>query len=147
VFSVISRETITLQTNEGISICDITLRVKEICKNSNIKNGIVTIFTTHTTTAIKINENETRFLEDLKIQLEKMVPKNAQYMHDDIHLRDCPKDERINGHAHLKAMLLNTVETIPLINQNLLLGKWQSIFFLEFDGSRKREIIVQIMGE
>jgi secondary thiamine-phosphate synthase enzyme len=144
---MISREIITLQTNEGISIYDITLKVKEIYSNSRIKNGSIIIFTTHTTTAIKINENECRLLEDINTYFEQLIPIKGKYLHDDIHLRDCPPDERINGHAHLKAMLLNTSETIPIIGGKLALGKWQSILFLEFDGSRKREIIVQTIGE
>lgn len=144
---MITQKTLYLKTVEGISVYDLTEQVKEIVTASLIKNGCALIFTKHTTTAIRINEKEDRLLEDMKLFLEKIAPKNGRYLHDDILLRDCPPDERMNGHAHLKALCLNASETIPLIDSELALGKWQSILFLEFDGARDREIIVQVTGE
>lgn len=144
---MIQTNIIHLTTEEGVTTYNITARIKEIVAQSEIKGGSVLVFTKHTTTAVRINEHEERLLEDIKIFLEKVAPQDAHYLHDDIQLRDCPPDERINAHAHLKALCLNASETIPILDGELALGKWQSILFFEFDGSREREIIVQVAGE
>ncbi len=138
---------ITIKTAEGVSIYNLTEQIKDIVAKSNIRNGNVLVFTKHTTTAVGINEDETRLLEDIKLSLEKIAPKNKKYLHDDIHLRKVPPDERINGHSHIKALCLNKSETIPLINNELALGTWQSIMFFELDGSREREVLIQVNGE
>ncbi len=88
-----------------------------------------------------------RLLEDLKTYFEKLAPATAKYLHNDLHLRDVPPDEPENAHSHLIAMTLNNSETIPLIDGQLALGKWQSVLFFELDGSRRREILIQISGE
>ncbi|MBI2665161.1 YjbQ family protein [Candidatus Woesearchaeota archaeon] len=137
---------IELVTEPGLSVYNLTPKIKGIVDSGSIDNGIALVFTKHTTTAVFINEHEDRLLEDFKIHLENIASKNKKYLHDDIELRDCPPDERLNGHAHLKALFLNSSETIPIIDSQLALGKWQSIFFLELDGSRNREIIVQLIG-
>lgn len=138
---------IKLETKEGVSFYDLTPKIKEFLAESNIKNGQVLVFTKHTTTAIIINENEERLLEDFRLYLEKLAPKNAKYLHDDITLRDCPSNERLNGHSHLKAFLLNSSETIPIIEKNLVLGRWQAVLFIELDGGRNREVVIQLYGE
>lgn len=139
--------TIKIKTDSGTHLYNLTEKIKEIVADSQIKSGQVLIFTRHTTTALSINENETRLLEDIRLFLEKIAPKNGRYLHDDTHLRDCLPDERINGHSHLKALFLNKSETIPLNDGSLALGQWQSVIFFELDGSREREIIIQVVGE
>ena len=123
-----------LNTLSGVDIIDLNAEVKNLVAESKVRNGIVMVFTKHTTTGIKIAENEMRLLVDMKLYLEKTAPLNGVYLHDNIHLRQCPADERINGHAHIKAMELNSNENIPIINSELVLGKWQSILFFELDG-------------
>lgn len=144
---MIINHTIKIETKEGISFYDLTPKIKELLTDSRIKNGHVLVFTKHTTTAITINENEERLLEDFRLYLEKLAPKNAKYLHDDIDLRDCPSNERLNGHSHLKALLLNSSEMIPIIDGILALGRWQAVLLIELDGGRSREIIIQISGE
>lgn len=138
---------ISLKTGNGVSGADITPQIKEFIRESGVKCGQVTVFTRHTTTGITINESEARLLEDVLLHLERNAPKNRKYLHDDISLRDCPPNERINGHAHLKAIQLCASQCIPISQGQIILGKWQAILFFDFDGSRKREIAVQIMGE
>ena len=138
---------LTLTTGDGCTIQDLTAPIIELVSNTLVKRGYVLIFTKHTTTALKINENEARLLKDMQAHFDRMAPCHGKYLHDDIHLRDCPPDERPNGHSHLKAMTLNSSEFIPIIDGALALGKWQSILFLDFDGRRTREVIVQISGE
>ena len=139
---------ITLKIDEKLQFVDITSKVKDIVSESGIRNGLVTIFTKHTTSAIRINENETRLIDDMKYFLERLAPSFWRYRHDDIDKRNCPPDERINGHSHLKALLLGSSESIPIINSKLDIGKWQSIFFVDLDGgNRERTISVQVIGE
>lgn len=144
---IIINKTISLETGDGLSFCNLTASIKKFVEDSHISNGQVLIFTKHTTAGLRVNEDEKRLFEDIHLFLEKIAPKNAKYLHDDIHLRDCPPDERLNGHAHLKSLILNTSEIIPVIDGKLVLGEWQNLFFIELDGSRKREVIVQIKGE
>ena len=133
--------------NTNKTFYDITKDVKKIVLESGIKNGSVLIFSKHTTTAIRINENEERLVRDIDLYLERTAPENAKYLHDDINLRDCLPNERLNGHSHVKALFLNSSEEVPVVNGELALGKWQSILFLELDKKRNREIIVQVRGE
>lgn len=136
-----------IDSAEKIEFMNVTEKVKEAVKKSRIKNGLVTVFTQHTTTAITINENEERLIRDLKCFLEKHAPMNCCYEHDDLEHRDVPEDEQVNGHSHLKSLLMSASENIPLADSEMLLGKWQSIFFVELDGPRKRKLIVQVIGE
>jgi secondary thiamine-phosphate synthase enzyme len=139
---------IKLNIEEKLEFVDITDKIKRIVKESKVKEGLVNIYTKHTTSAIRINENEPFLIEDMKHFLEYLVPSSARYKHDDIANRNCPPNERINGHSHLKALLLGTSETIPIKNYKLCLGKWQSIFYVDLDGgNRKRKVLVQILGK
>lgn len=138
---------IEVETDKGIGIYNITPQIEELLHLTSVRNGQVLVFSRHTTTALAINENEERLLEDVKIHLEKLAPPSGSYLHNDLHLRDVPDDEPINAHSHLMAMMLSTSEVIPVVDGKLALGTWQSILFFELDGSRKRSVSVQICGE
>ncbi len=138
---------IELETDEGISLHDIMPDLKDVIAKSGIKNGFVTVTSQHTTTAISINENEERLVEDVKTFLTQLVPPNDMYLHNDIALRDCPRDEPENAHSHLAAMLLDSSEVIALAEGELVLGQYQSVMLYELDGPRKRKVSVQVYGE
>jgi secondary thiamine-phosphate synthase enzyme len=138
---------IEVETDKGIGIYNITPQIEKLLHLTSVRNGQVLVFSRHTTTALAINENEERLLEDVKIHLEKLAPPSGSYLHNDLHLRDVPDDEPINAHSHLMAMMLSTSEVIPIVDGKLALGTWQSILFFELDGSRKRSVSVQICGE
>ncbi|HLO86681.1 MAG TPA: secondary thiamine-phosphate synthase enzyme YjbQ [Nostocaceae cyanobacterium] len=138
---------IEISTQAGINIHNITPQIQELIDATGIKNGQVIVFSRHTTTALAINENEVRLLEDIKVFLQKLAPATDKYLHNDLHLRDVPKDEPINAHSHLMAMMLNTNEVIPIVEGKLGLGTWQSILFFELDGPRTRTVLLQISGE
>jgi secondary thiamine-phosphate synthase enzyme len=138
---------IELDTGEGISLHDIVPDIKQAVAKSVIKNGFVTVTSQHTTTAIVINENEERLLEDVKKFLTRLIPPNDRYLHNDIALRDCPEDEPENAHSHLAAMLLGSSEVIALAEGELVLGQYQSVMLYELDGPRKRRVSVQVYGE
>ncbi|AUT03061.1 secondary thiamine-phosphate synthase enzyme [Nostoc sp. CENA543] len=138
---------IEVETTSGINIYNITPQVKDFIAETGIKNGQVLVFSRHTTTALAINEDEERLLEDIKVFLNKLAPASDRYLHNDLHLRIVPEDEPINAHSHLMAMMLNNSEIIPIADGNLALGTWQSVLFFELDGARKRTIFLQISGE
>jgi secondary thiamine-phosphate synthase enzyme len=102
------------------------------------ENGIVNVFTTHTTTSLRVLENEILHHADIRFWLDKYLPKykpeDRRYLHDLISLRtDVPEDERINAYAHMRSLFFNTSETIPVENGKLMLGKWQDLHFIELD--------------
>ena len=101
-------------------------------------NGVVNVFTTHTTTSLRVLENEILHHADIRFWLDKYLPKykseDRRYLHDLISLRtDVPEDERINAYSHMRSLFFNTSETIPVENGKLMLGKWQDIHFIELD--------------
>ncbi|MBD2296391.1 YjbQ family protein [Anabaena sphaerica FACHB-251] len=136
-----------ITTEPGINIHNITPQIQEFVDTSGINNGQVLVFSRHTTTALAINENEVRLLEDVKVFLQKLAPEGDKYLHNDLHLRDVPEDEPINAHSHLMAMMLTTSEVIPIVDGKLGLGTWQAVLFFELDGARKRTIFLQLSGE
>jgi secondary thiamine-phosphate synthase enzyme len=138
---------IELETGEGISLHDLMPGIKDAVTQSGIKNGFVTVTSQHTTTAIAINENEERLLEDVKTFLTRLIPPGDRYLHNDIALRDCPEDEPENAHSHLAAMLLGSSEVIALAEGELVLGQYQSVMLYELDGPRQRKVNVQVYGE
>ena len=143
----IINQVIDVKTDEGIGIYNITPQLVELLQETGIKNGQVLVFSRHTTTALAINENEERLLEDVKVHLKKLAPPTDRYLHNDLHLRDVPDDEPMNAHSHLMAMMLSTSEVVPVVSGQLALGTWQSVLLFDLDGPRKRTVFVQISGE
>ena len=144
----IIRENIEFETKTQIEFVDITDRVAEIVERSGIREGMVTIFSPHTTMRVTINHNESLLLQDFMRVLYKLVPVDDQYSHDLFELsRNVKSDGRSNGHSHCKALLFASSESIPVGRGKLILTALQTVFAVEFDGSRKRDVIVQVMGE
>ncbi|MEM1584513.1 MAG: secondary thiamine-phosphate synthase enzyme YjbQ [Nitrososphaerota archaeon] len=127
----------TIESRKKIDFIDITNSVEDVLREVEVVEGLVTIFTPHTTTCLFINEDEKRLMDDLEKMLEKLVPIKGNYFHDNV-------DD--NAYAHLRSILLSTSISIPVSNGRLLLGTWQNIFLAEFDGPRKRTYIIQVMG-
>ena len=136
-----------VETEQGFSLFDITPAIRQWLKQNQVMNGAVTITSQHTTTAVVINEFESRLLDDIKNFFLKLAPENDRYLHNDIHLRDCPQDEPENAHSHLIAMIMGSSESIPVINGGLKLGQYQSVILVELDGIRKRKLAIQFIGE
>jgi secondary thiamine-phosphate synthase enzyme len=129
---------------------DITDRVVESLRNSQIRNGFALVFSRHTTAAITIQENEPLLLNDMSSLLERLAPKAARYGHNDFSIRTVHmhEDECPNGHSHCQHLALGSSENIPVIDGSLAIGQWQRIFMVELDDAKTvpREILVQIMG-
>lgn len=128
---------------------DITDWVCQCVSKSKVNNGFVVVYSKHTTAAVKINENEPLLLEDMSNFLEKICPRQGDYSHNNFSIRtvNMNPDESPNGHAHLQHLMLGCSETIPLIEGAMQFGRYQSIFFIELDHPRPREVMVQIVGE
>ncbi len=138
----ISTYTIRRQTTKPIEIIDITAEVSAALLSSGLERGQVTVISRHTTAFVNINEKEEQLLEDMETYLKRLVPKDGNYLHN---LN--PVDGRHNAHSHLLGLFMNSSETIPFAETKMLLGEWQSIFFIELDGPREeRSILLQISG-
>ena len=141
-------EILKLKTEKEMEFIDITNQINPILKKMNIKEGFVNIFSRHTTLAIKINEFEELLIKDLNWLMNRIAPKRKRYMHDILQLRkNCPPDEPKNARGHLRSMLLETFQTIPISKSKVQLGVYQQIFAIETSGPREREILIQVFGE
>ena len=140
---------LVVETNKSFEFIDITSQVVDFVAGSSITNGCAVIYSKHTTGAIKVNENEPLLIEDMEVFLQKLAPKEHQYRHNDFKTRtvNMTDDEYPNGHAHCQHLVMSTSETIPIIDGELQFGKWQSVFFVELDGPRSREVILQVIGQ
>jgi secondary thiamine-phosphate synthase enzyme len=143
----IHKQTIDLQSTTQIEFIDITEKVQEVVEASGIREGNVTIYAPHTTMSIVVNHNEPMLLQDFMRVLYKLVPMDDRYSHDMFELtKNTKSDGRSNGHSHCKSLLLGVSQTLPLDKGKVMLTGKQTIFALEFDGARKRDIVVQVMG-
>ena len=128
---------ISFQTNNKEEIIDITEEIKRILKESDVKEGLLTVYTCHATAAIIVNENyDPNICDDLLELLDKTI-KQGIWRHDKVDG---------NGAAHLKASILGPSESIPIKNNELTLGTWQSIMLVDLDGPRTRKVIIQILS-
>ena len=144
----------------GIGVVDISALVRGAVTASGVRNGVVTVRSMHTTTAVCVNEAETRLYSDIRAHLLALCPPQptSRWLHNDIGLRDPPPNytgsvaawraaEPINAHAHLAAMLVGSSESVPIADGALALGTWQSLLLLELDGPRRRTVALHVMGE
>lgn len=118
---MISQDSFKINTNKNFEIIDITSQINNLI---DIENGIISIFSRHSTSAIVVNENESGLLNDLEFMLNNLVSDKFSYRHDRI-------DN--NARSHLKSFLLSSSESWPVKNGKLDLGTWQSVFFVELE--------------
>ena len=124
-----------IQTTKPQQFIDITAKVAEEVKKSNVQDGLAVIFVPHTTAGVTINENaDPNVVRDMISSLEKTFPVDGEYFHFEG-----------NAHAHIKASLMGSSSTVIIQEGKLLLGTWQGIYFCEFDGPRNREFYVKIL--
>ncbi|MBS3150058.1 secondary thiamine-phosphate synthase enzyme YjbQ [Candidatus Woesearchaeota archaeon] len=121
-----------IKTSDKEELIDITDRISKLI---NIKEGICFIFIRHTTAALLINENESGIKEDIAKILKSTVPE-GKWEHNKI-------DD--NATSHLKSAFLNSSLTIPISDNKLMLGTYQTIFLAEFDGPRERELVISFI--
>jgi secondary thiamine-phosphate synthase enzyme len=127
------RETITLNTSQREQLVDITDQVTDVVMRSGIRNGLVSVYAQGATAAIMIQENWDESVQtDVVNFMRQIIPKGV-WLHD---------QQDGNGDSHLKSGLVGPSETIPLIDGQLGLSRWQNIFFCEFDGPRSTRHVV-----
>jgi secondary thiamine-phosphate synthase enzyme len=136
-------ETIVVQTDQRIELVDLTNRVMEFVRQFNIREGIVSLWSMHTTCTLFINEFQTALLSDIKRFLEQTVARDAEWMHNDPQHSDC---DRMNADSHLRALLLGHSLTLQVSGGEVVLGQWQRILMAELDGPRARSLRVQLFG-
>ena len=134
-------------TEETNQFCDFTENIQNLISASKVAHGSVTISTPHTTTAIIINESETGYINDFKRKLEELIPSDSYYEHDDWDLRteNMQEDENVNGRSHVRGSIIgSTSVTLPVVDSEIILGRWQRLFFVELDCARPRRLFIQI---
>ena len=140
---VVRGDTLTIQTEQRVELSDVTDRIVALARKSGVREGIVSLWSMHTTFAVFMNESQKTLHADIKRLLETMVDRDADWMHNDPAHSDC---DRLNADAHLRAMLLGHSLTLQVSGGDIVLGQWQRVLVAELDGPRSRTLRVQIMG-
>ncbi len=136
------------ETNQATEFVDITERLREEVRRAGMRMGRIHLQSLHTTLGLAVNENEPLLLRDFEGLLERLAPATAGYEHDDFARRfEIALDEPVNGHAHCRQLLLTGFATLLVEDGDLVLGRWQSVFAVELDGPRDRQLAVQLDGD
>ncbi len=117
----------------------ITDHVKSALKNSGISEGMVLVSAMHISAGVYVNDNESGIIQDIDNMLESIAPFGPDYNHH--------RTGEDNGDAHLKSILVHHQVVVPVTEGKLDLGPWQQIFYAEFDGKRRKRVVIKIMGE
>ena len=136
------------KTSGATEFVDITDQLRDQVRRSGLRTGRIHLQSLHTTVGIAVNENEPLLLRDFQSLLERLAPSGAGYEHDDFARRfEIALDEPVNGHAHCRQLLLTGFATVLVEDGDLVLGRWQSVFAVELDGPRQRELALQLDGD
>lgn len=138
---MVKTEEIQLETGGPGDIIDITSKLGNAVRKSGLSSGTITAFVPGSTGGVTTIEYEPGLLKDLPELMEKLVPSDRPYQHDETWHDG-------NGFSHLRSALVGPDITVPFVNGKLMLGTWQQVVFLEFDNRpRKRRLVFQIIGE
>ncbi len=142
--------TVEVTASERYGFLDLTDDLRRAIKDAGVTEGAAIAFCEHTTAALLINEWEEGAMADFRRHLTELVPhEGIYYAHDDFDIRtqNMNEDERKNGHAHVKAMMLSaTSHAIPVVAGEPGFGRWQRLIFLELDEPKERRITFQVFG-
>ncbi len=136
-------ETRVVQTDRRVELVDLTKLVMAFVRESTMHEGLVSLWSMHTTCALFINEFQTALLTDIKRFLERMAARDATYIHNSPEHSNC---DRMNADSHLRAIVLGHHLTLQVSGGEVVLGQWQRILMAELDGPRARSLRVQIIG-
>ncbi|MEJ2048333.1 MAG: secondary thiamine-phosphate synthase enzyme YjbQ [Calditrichota bacterium] len=132
-------EYLWFNTSKKREYINITDKVEQVVHNSGIKDGMVLVSAMHITAGVWVNDAESGLIQDIDEWLEKLAPFNANYRHH--------RTGETNGDAHLKNLLVHHEVILPITNGRLDLGPWQQVYYAEFDGQRRKRLIIKAMGE
>jgi secondary thiamine-phosphate synthase enzyme len=137
-------ETLALKTTEKQQLLNITSRVKEVVTGSGIQNGLIGVFSQHTTAALMVSEFQKALLDDVAGFLRRVVQEDWPYKHNSPEFSDC---DRKNAASHLRSMLFSNSVVLPVSDGELVLGEFQSVILAEMDGPRERSVKIQFLGD
>ncbi len=126
-------------THHHREFINITDKVKQLVEKSGIKEGFVLVSAMHITAGVYVNDAEQGLIDDIEEWLEKLAPYGPDYKHH--------QTGETNGDAHLKSLLVHHQVIVPVTHGYLDLGPWQQIYYAEFDGQRKKRVVLKLMGE
>jgi secondary thiamine-phosphate synthase enzyme len=134
--SAAKTDILLVRSSKRADAIDITDRVQQLVRESGVASGLCHVYVPHTTAGVFINENaDPDALCDILSTLESLVPWENGYRHAEG-----------NAAAHIKATLVGTSQTVPVRNGRLVLGRWQGIYFADFDGPRERQLQVTVLA-
>jgi secondary thiamine-phosphate synthase enzyme len=132
-------EYLWFNTKKHREYLNITPEVERILDKSEVKEGMILISAMHITAAIYVNDAESGLIQDIDEWLEHLAPFNPDYKHH--------RTGESNGDSHLKSLLMHHEVIVPVTDGKLDFGPWQQIYYAEFDGQRRKRVIVKVMGE
>ncbi len=132
-------EYIHVHTKTRRAYLRITPQVEAALEKSGIRDGMILVSAMHITAGVYVNDDESGLIEDIDQWLEELAPPNPDYRHH--------QTGEDNGDAHLKSMLVHHEVIVPVTRGQLDLGRWQQVFYAEFDGQRDKRILIKVMGE
>ena len=132
-------EYLTFNTKKHREYINITGEVEKVLVKSGIKEGFILVSAMHITTGVYVNDAESGLIQDIDEWLDKLAPQGPDYRHH--------RTGEVNGDAHLKSLLIHHEVIVPVTNGRLDLGPWQQIYYAEFDGMRRKRVIIKAIGE
>ena len=132
-------EYLWFNTKKQREFINITPQVEESLKKSGIREGMILVSAMHITAGVWVNDDESGLLADIEEWTEKLAPEGPSYRHH--------RTGETNGDAHLKSLLVHHQTVVPVTGGKMDFGPWQQIFYGEFDGRRKKRVLIKIIGE
>ena len=132
-------EYIWFNTSRKREFINITQEVEKVLKKSGIQEGMILVSAMHITAGVYVNDAESGLIQDIEEWLQKLAPEGVNYRHH--------RTGEVNGDAHLKNLLIGYQVIVPITKGELDLGPWQQIYYAEFDGQRRKRVIIKAMGE
>lgn len=134
---------IEVKTAERLDLVNLTSTLREFVESIGIEDGHLQVSSLHTTAGLLINEWQDALLNDVRGLIERMVPRESYYRHNDPEFSDC---DRHNADSHLRNVVVGQHLVIPISQGQLVLGRWQSVILAEFDGPNERSVFIQALG-
>jgi secondary thiamine-phosphate synthase enzyme len=132
-------EYLWFDTSKKREYINLTQKVRDIVRASGVAEGMVLVSAMHITAGVYVNDAEDGLIQDIDEWLERIAPFDRNYRHH--------RTGETNGDAHLKSLLVHHEVIVPITKGDLDLGPWQQIYYAEFDGRRRKRVIVKVMGE